>query len=479
MQSNGTQINKTEIIKQFVVDNCSPTRQERLFVSGRDSKGGEYNRLKEFLGSGNVFQSGSYARHTAITPLNDLDVFYILPQQLQYKDMSVTKRFLDSIASDLQKKYRENNINVAITTQTHSICINFPDKDGDFTIDIIPAHRTEIPNGLDDYFFIIPEVGIINNTRRKSLYENKKAEEMQWIKTDPKGYKTIIRHLDEVSNNVLRRTVRIIKQWKHWQKDQHKGKTIEFKMKSFHLELITAEIVNENKNLGVLEVLGKVFTNISSSYLANSCFPDRASDQNDIRFIDDYVEELSSDEIKLIKRHCRNALHLVRMAIITKQKGSLCDYLLRLTRSNEEFMGSYGFRKSTKTLDGSPFYIETTNQNGDKFRSGIVPTKNGDKLTFKHVLPRDGFNYIKSQITTYYWKVRNTGTQALKENSLRGEISKNAPRVQAKNGFETTKYKGVHYVECYGVNEQSREILAYAICSVRIDLEDEIIRKQY
>jgi hypothetical protein len=478
MQQNLPKIDATEIIKQFVIDNCSPTEPERIFVSGKDGKGGEYNRLKGFLGTSNIFQSGSYARHTSITPLNDLDVFYVLPQQIQYKSVSATKSFLESVALELRKKYQRDGINVVIETQTHSICINFPNKEGDFTIDIIPAYKTNEQNGLGDYFYIIPEIGMVNDTRKRALYKSKKAEDIQWVKTDPKGYKEFVRNLDKASGNRLRRSVKIIKQWKHWQKDQCKKETIEFKLKSFHLELIIAKIWHSNQDFNVLEVLQDAFSGIPKLLDKPSC-EDRASDKDNIRYIDDYVTELSVDEKKLIKVRCSNALMLVRMAILATKKSQLEDCLFRITRSNEQFIGTYGFRRNQNTIDGQPFHIEVTNQNKEIFTSGIVPTNNGDKLVFKHVFPKDGFRFLKNQITAYYWKVRNTGAIALKENSLRGEISKNAPRVQLKDGFETTKYKGIHYVECFGVNEQTREILAYAVCSVRVDLENEIVRKQY
>ena len=478
MQQSASKIDTAEIIKQFVITNCSPTERERIFVSGKDGRGGEYNRLQGFLGINNVFQSGSYARHTSITPLNDLDIFYILPQQVQYKSVSATKSFLENVASELRRKYQQDGIHVVIEPQTHSICINFPNKEGDFTIDIVPAYKTNEVNGLGDYFYIIPEVGMINDARKKTLYKSKKAEDIKWVKTDPKGYKEFIRNLDKASGNFLRRSVKIIKQWKHWQKDQRKKEAVEFKLKSFHLELIIAQIWYSNQSFGVLEILQQAFLEIPKM-LDKPNFKDRASDENNIRYVDDYVAELSIDEKKLIKIHCSNALTLVRMAILATEKTSLENCLFRITRSNEEFIGTYGFRRSQNTVDGQPFYIEVTNQNNEVFASGIVPTNNGDKLVFKQVLPKDGFQFLKNQIIAYYWKVRNTGAMALKENSLRGEISKNAPRVQLSDGFETTKYKGIHYVECYGVNEQNKEILAYAICSVRVDLENEIIRRQY
>lgn len=48
----------------------------------------------------------------------------------------------------------------------------------------------------------------------------------------------------------------------------------------------------------------------------------------------------------------------------------------------------------------------------------------------------------------YFWKVRNVGYEAVKRGCERGQIIKGNTKK-----FENTEFKGLHYDECYAVNE--------------------------
>jgi Adenylyl/Guanylyl and SMODS C-terminal sensor domain len=45
-----------------------------------------------------------------------------------------------------------------------------------------------------------------------------------------------------------------------------------------------------------------------------------------------------------------------------------------------------------------------------------------------------------------YWKVRNTGEEAIHADCIRGQIVKDTGSLRRD---EPTKYRGKHYVECY------------------------------
>lgn len=58
---------------------------------------------------------------------------------------------------------------------------------------------------------------------------------------------------------------------------------------------------------------------------------------------------------------------------------------------------------------------------------------------------------IKSSLgatANYYWKIRNLSDEAEQEDGLRGEIHKDKGR---RTREESTKYNGIHYVECYAI----------------------------
>ena len=79
---------KNSIISNFVRENCSPVRHERKFAQD------EFYFLNKIL-IGSIFQSGSYARFTSISPLNDLDA----------QAEIVTDSDNDGLSDDMEKVY--------------------------------------------------------------------------------------------------------------------------------------------------------------------------------------------------------------------------------------------------------------------------------------------------------------------------------------------------------------------------------------
>ena len=65
---------------------------------------------------------------------------------------------------------------------------------------------------------------------------------------------------------------------------------------------------------------------------------------------------------------------------------------------------------------------------------------------------------------TIYWKVRNTGEEAIRANDIRG-------RIEADQGSyvrdENTKYRGKHYVECYVVKNGICVAMAHQVVAVK------------
>jgi len=63
-----------------------------------------------------------------------------------------------------------------------------------------------------------------------------------------------------------------------------------------------------------------------------------------------------------------------------------------------------------------------------------------------------------------YWKVRNTGEEAIRANDIRG-------RIEADQGNymrdETTKYRGKHYVECYVVRNGACVAMAHQVVVIK------------
>ena len=427
-------------ISSFVRDFHSPIKEEKDFVRQ------EYERLSEIL-EGRIFQSGSYARFTAITPLNDLDVIWILSEkakkQILSGDLNLSD-ILNDVAKKLKYEYNELGIEVETEPQTRSVKIEFVNEESDFTIDIVPARELAEVNEFGDPIYEIPEINSNND--------------IKWIRTDPQGYIKLAKKINEDSPN-FRKTAKLLKAWKQSWKKKRNFNDIEFKLKSFHLELIVQKLISENSEMNILDLAELFFRNIDS-FISVRHFPDRARK----KYVDDYIDELVESERKLIGLSAKCALVLIEQIKKNDNEKELIELLHKFV-SGEEFIEAYGYKLAVNKLTSPIFYISAVkNDESDDYKSGIIKLNKGDKAKFVAKF-LSSFNHTKSKITKYLYKVTNTGDQATRAKQLRGEINKH----NTLNLTESAAFEGSHFVECFGVDDQTRNVLAYAICTVVID----------
>ncbi|MFX1514247.1 MAG: hypothetical protein ACFFCQ_16860, partial [Promethearchaeota archaeon] len=188
-----------QILTDYIKQNLSPTKQERDNISEK------YQELQSIL-EGRAFQNGSYARYTSTTPVNDLDVFYVLPESVYKTIAEVTidpdeldmSNILEDLASSLRKAY-PNSVNIKV--QPHSIGIYFSSEE-DFSIDVVPAIPT------NDEMFWVPETAHFSVEKRRKIYES--FPRLNWIKSDPKGYIQQAKQVDEKSMGRFRKAVKFV-----------------------------------------------------------------------------------------------------------------------------------------------------------------------------------------------------------------------------------------------------------------------------
>lgn len=444
MTDNEKKLDST--ISSFIRDFYSPTKEEKFFVQQ------EFERLNKIL-EGKIFQSGSYARFTAITPLNDLDVIWVLSEELKKQissgDLNLNN-ILNDLAGKLEAEYKKIGIQIEATQQTRSVKIKFIDKKGDFTIDIVPARELGKFNDFGKPIYEIPEVNLQKN--------------IEWIKTDPWGYIELAKIINNDSSN-FRKTTKLLKAWKHAWKNKRNIKGTEFKLKSFHLELIVQKLISENSEMDVFGLAELFFRNVNG-FISVKQFMDRARKQ----YVDDYIDELSEYEKKIIRLSARCALTLIEQIKNTDDEEELIKLSHRLVLG-EEFIEAYGYKLAINNLTSPMFYISVVKNNEtNDYKSGVIRLNKNDEVKFKGKFLSPA-SHTKSKITKYFYKVSNTGEQATRAKQLRGEINKN----NTLNLNESAVFRGIHFVECFGVNEQARNVLAYAICTVVID--EDIITK--
>ncbi|MCA9730911.1 MAG: hypothetical protein H6696_14190 [Deferribacteres bacterium] len=287
---------RNQIIIDYIRHNLSPTPEERKFISER------YNELKEIL-KGRTFQSGSYRRFTSTTPVNDLDVIYVLPERMAQKILESKTHIdpsdidmnnvLDSLADLLQDFYSDQ---VEIRVQPHSVGI-FWGSDDDFSIDVVPA----IP--ARDNMYWVPESSHLSINKRRKFYKDNKDIDVVWIKSDPVGYIKQAEVLDKRTNGCFRKGTKFVKKWKHGCKNENP----DFPLKSFHLELIITEILQKNIDATVFDVV-VLFWQQLKNFLESPKFPDRANPEI---FIDEYLSSLTTTERNIVFEYIDEALFLL------------------------------------------------------------------------------------------------------------------------------------------------------------------------
>ena len=255
---------KIEIDKKIashVYKNITPLKFQRKRIKKL------YGEIKSFLGVNNCFQTGSYARHTSIRPVNDLDIFYILDEPSSDDEIS---DFLRNLEEDINKNFKENcSEKFSTRIQTHSVKLEFDDG---FSIDLVPAVNT----------------GITTNDLNTIVYKVPVESTGDWVYSDPKGYRVVTKQTDENSERRFRRAVRFIKACRKSCKEVDD----DFKLKSFHVEQILTESFTLNPDLLLVDSIKEFFEDVSANMI-NSRFVDRAD--NSV-YIDSYVDDLNLNQ---------------------------------------------------------------------------------------------------------------------------------------------------------------------------------------
>jgi hypothetical protein len=254
-----------DTLKKYTRKKIRPLESQRTRITKL------YGELKDFLGEHNCFQTGSYARFTAIRPVHDLDIFYI------FRDGKTTlgaQQALPEVAQSIEQEFSKVcSESFTVDTQTHSVKLSFDD---DFSIDVVPAVETEtVTDDFGDPIYIVPV-----------------ESSGEWIYSDPKGYKKLTKETDDTADNKLRYAIRLVKAWRKGCKDRDD----DFKLKSFHIEQMMIEIFEEKPSIDLHEAVRSFFSKVPENLLTPR-FEDRAYvNESDTVYIDQYISELTALE---------------------------------------------------------------------------------------------------------------------------------------------------------------------------------------
>ncbi len=414
-------------LRKLAKDYLSPTEAERNFVSG------VYASIQTVLGEKNCLQIGSYPRFTAITPLHDLDVLYVLGPQGGDTSNAAAAALRD-LQQILQRAYRNpTGYEFEISRQTHSITIAFTEGgDEVFAVDIVPAYISGT-NEFGEDTYLVPEIFSKSHRAKMRRYEElaERHQQMAWIKSDPRGYIQVAREVND-DNPDFRKAVKIAKAWKQASCEANDN----FKLKSFHLEQVITAYFRADEFIDIFDALFRFFYQLPA-LLVTPSIPDRA---NPNRMIDAYVADLSPLERQTVKQ-ARDyfLIQLENLAKTTDVPNLLRPGFRKRASTTESFLFDQGIPVLTE--DDALLRIEGFALIRDGFRSFIL-----DSLGFISVDRKIRFSVTKSvSADLYKWKVRNDDRSP----QPRGEITDH----HTANNPETTKYPGKHFVECYAIRD--------------------------
>jgi hypothetical protein len=415
----------------------SPKQNERDLIANI------YQSLNDLFGVANCIQIGSYPRFTAITPVHDLDILYFLGDWNEISHDPATA--LQYLNSKLLTEYNNpTNYKIEVSLQTHSVTLVFKDNGEEiFSVDIVPAYIFS-KNEFDEDTYKVPEVIRKRHGKDRTEYYLKlfqEHKEMGWINSDPRGYIKIASEIDKSTGGEFRNTVKIIKSWRNNLVDEDHN----LELKSFHLEQIITILFQRNQYLDIFDAIFKFF--IELPHIVNN--PYQISDRaDDVKFIDDYLEEFTNEQKERIKS-ARDGF-LIKLENIKESDyvGELLEIDFYVRKPSEEFL----FDSQIKTFidNNLRFKIDGFVKPLAGFSSGwLTQTSQLQKgLTRGQGKTREIEFSIRNNTTSaseYRWKVKNDD----RCEEPRGEITLN----QTRNNPEKTAYVGEHYVECYAVSD--------------------------
>jgi hypothetical protein len=247
------------------------------------------------------FNSGSYAKHTAINCKFDLDI--VVP--FKRNSFSTLEDMFEDVFSFLEEKYKEVAI---VRKQKVSIGVIFnSDEDGDIiNIDIVPGRELT----QDDYS-ISKDLNLFFNEGMGLFAKN------SYLKTN------IQAQIDHIkAKETERKIIRLLKIWKYSNSEKYK---------SFLLELITIKAYEKDEISGNLwEKLKGVMEYIKENVIKDDFkLKDPGNNNNDV------IETLESWE--------RNNLS-DRMDTMIKQIESNAENIKFYFPMNQDFESSYGIK---------------------------------------------------------------------------------------------------------------------------------------
>lgn len=414
----------SEMLREHAKSQASPTPEDRNFVSR------VYSSVCDVIGAANSLQIGSYPRFTAIRPLHDLDVLYILGDwDPEEHDPS---NELNKLKERLENEFHNpTTYSVVVQLQTHSVTIKFLDNEAEaFAVDVVPAFK-DGKNDMEEDCYVVPEIARASHTERRRISAQVRngAREMAWLRSDPRGYISVASKLNQ-ANADFRKAVKITKSWRAI----CKANDPDFPLKSFHLEQAITRWTRNHPQSDIFDMVFAFFCELPD-LIRYPQIPDRAEPT---RNIDEYVADLpETDRRKVIE--ARDGF-LIALEYISEKTG-ISSLLASPKRRRASATEAYLFDQRIPVFIEHEFsIIAKALERPGGFRAFLLDLngKIGTDRNLQFRLDQDA-----PSADVYKWRVKNDDNTR----HPRGEITDH----RTMHDPEHTRFKGKHKVECFAI----------------------------
>lgn len=379
-------------------------------------------KFKDYLEGS--FLYGSYKRNTAICEIKDVDIVLLTnfdPSEEKNTPQNVLRKVKDAINRHYNDAKNQQY-------QRRSIRVDDPlpeEKDAHLTLDVIPAYA---PNG-DSGPLLVPD-----------------RELKQWVPSHPVGHikNAITLNDKDHGNGMYVPLVKLMKYWWRYQCGLRQPDVERPKPKGFWVECLTAENFDQNQE-SYADHFISVLENVSGKY----------SDVTEVPELEDpgllngevIATSMNIDEFHVFMKAVNESLALARKAFLESDEKESSKVWRQIF--GDKFPLAY-----SKKIICTPA-VRGYLYSGDgktKFREIASGTKIGSSFAIKFVV--EGV----PEGCDIFWRVINTGRHADSENGLRGNYFKahNISGKYSSDGkvnWETSRYTGIHYVECLAISE--------------------------
>lgn len=383
---------------------------------------------KKYYGSDSVDDHclvvGSVGRQTAVSETSDLDLLFVLPQEVYTRFNAYDSNGQSALLQEVKKTIKSRYPRTDIKGDGQAVVINFTDRF--YSIDLVPAFEQE------DGSFKYPDSN----------------DGGSWKKTDPIPEQDACSVLFERTDGDGKRLCNALRVWKNTLGFHFKGLLIDTLVNSFYNQ--------KDRSSDPYDLLSDLFKFLSEQDREQSFWHALGSNQQVTN--DDngaFVPKAKKAHGKLIDATSSDDKEQVLIDLFGK---SFSEAVVDGSSDSEEaqFASKYGVAIDERFVEDQ-FKVDIRRSmeiDCQVIQHGFRPSLLRDMLSSHCPLLRKRslhffvVNAASFRDCDFYWKVRNRGEAAFQRNCIRGEIQRGN-----KDGFhdERTDFVGPHYVECYAV----------------------------